>query len=193
MTALNTVSANARVFTRLFGLDVDPLHFKYSAGETDAFDALDCAAILLKETSHFVGKSKHVGKPFDFVDDVKADMAEMLLIDQDATAQAVKRKRNLPLFYLIVEPALESLRHYGHAAAIEKVDEAFNLIKASIFIDDNYSEYDDAVVAQAQVKNTIRGREEQIKAAASARKKRSRKIVKEIEAEINDVVEDDVE
>jgi hypothetical protein len=193
MSNLSTVRSNARVFTRLLGLDVDPHQFKYSSGEDDAYNALDCAAILLKETERFIGKHKHPGQPFDFVGDVKADMAEMLLIDADATKQAVKRKRHLPLFYLIVEPALESLRTHTHQEAVNQADELFDTIKATLFTDDNYGTYDDAIVANAQVRRMIRMYDEQTRLAASARKKKSRQAARELEEDLTSDATPDVE
>lgn len=181
---LNTLRSNARIFTRLFGLDTDPLHFKYSSGEYDAYDALDCAKILVKETERFVGRQKHVGKPFDFVEDVKSDMAEMLLLDVDPAKTAVLRKRHLPLFYLVVEPALETLKRFNHVDVINHADALFDELKDSLFHEDDYSTYDDAVVANAQVRQVIRAHEEQAKQVAAARKRKSRKVAKEIEQEI---------
>lgn len=181
---LANVRSKSRVFARLLGLDAEPLQFKYSSSETDAYHALDCANHLLKGTRRFIGRTKHVGKAFDFVEDIKADMVEMLLLDDDAAKTAVKRKRHLPLFYLIVEPALETLRRFSHSEAVEHADALFDNIKDVMFHEDDYGTYDDAVVAQAQVKQVIRAHEEQAKIAATTRKRKSKKVVQEIETEI---------
>lgn len=190
---LTAVHSNIRVFTRLVGLDSDPLHFKNSSSEFDACDALDCASILLKDTKRFVGKRKHPGKPFDFIEDVKADMSVMLLQDDDIVKQAIKRKRHLPLVYLVVGPALDALSQYDHLTAIDKVDEVFDIVKNALLQSDTYGEYDDAVVAQAQVKRLIQHHDEQAKLAASVRKKKNRKVEKELEAEIKEETDVDVD
>lgn len=186
---LTAVHSSIRVFTRLMGLDSDPLHFKNSSSEFDACDALDCASILLKDTKRFAGKRKHPGKTFDFIEDVKADITMMLLQDDDVVKQAMKRKRYLPLVYLVVGPALDALSQYDHLTAVNKVDEVFDTVKRTLLHSDTYGEYDDAIVAQAQVKRLIQQHDEQARLTASTRKRKNRKVEKELEEEIKDEVD----
>lgn len=187
--AMDNVYSGMRVFTRLFGLETDPLHAKYAATEFDAYQALDSVTMLVQETKRFVGKQKHVGKPFDLVDDVKQDMAEILLVDDDQVKQAVKRKRYLPLYHLVVSPTVDLLQHMDHQTAITNVEAIVDFVKEHAFIDENYGTYEDGVIAQAQVRNIIREREERSKIEAIARKKRNRKAAKKLEAEVANVTD----
>lgn len=186
---VNEVNAGVRVFTRLFGLEADPLQAKYAAGESDVKMALESVKQLMKETERFVGKSKHVGKPFDFVEDVKLDMTELLLLSEDQVQTAVKRKRNLPLYHLVVSPVVELFRQFDHATAIQNVDVIIDYINETAFTEHNYGTYEDGLVAQAQVRQIIRDREEMSKVEAATRKKQNRKAAKRLEAEVKESLE----
>ena len=186
---LNEVNAGLRVFTRLFGLETDPLQAKYAASEGDVALALESVKQLMHETERFVGKSKHVGKPFDFVEDVKLDMTELLLLSDDQVQTAVKRKRNLPLYHLVVSPVVEVFRQFDHATAVQNVDVIIDYIKETAFDEDNYGTYEDGLIAQAQVRQIIRDREELSRIEAAARKKQNRKAAKRLEAEVKESLE----
>ncbi len=186
---LNEVNAGLRVFTRLFGLETDPLQAKYAASEADVALALESVKQLMHETERFIGKSKHVGKPFDFVEDVKLDMTELLLLSDDQVQTAVKRKRNLPLYHLVVSPVVELFRQFDHATAVKNADVIINYIKETAFDEDNYGTYEDGLIAQAQVRQIIHDREEQSKIEAAARKKQNRKAAKRLEAEVKESLE----
>lgn len=186
---LNEVRAGIRVFVRLFGLESDPIQAKYASGEMEVFDALQCIKLLMNGTKRFVGKQKHIGLTFDFVDDVKQDMAEMLLMDEDQAVTAVKRKRHLPLYHLVVDPVVEVFRKYDHVTAIQNVDAVIDYIAQTAFVDDDYGTYDDALVAREQVRQIIREREEQTKLEIASRKRKSRKVAKKLEAEVNESME----
>lgn len=183
------VRAGIRVFVRLFGLESDALYSKYSAREVDVFDALDSVKQLIHATGRFVGKQKHVGQQFDFVDDVKKDMAELLLIDEDKVVTAVKRKRHLPLYHLVVSPVVEMFRKHDHTSAIQFTDAVIDYIAQTAFVDEDYGTYDDALVAREQVRQIIHEREEQTKAEAASMKRKSRKSAKRLEAEVNEAIE----
>lgn len=183
---MNEVRAGIRVFVRLFGLESDPIQAKYASGESEVLDALDCVKILMHSTKRFVGKQKHVGVTFDFVDDVKKDMAEMLLLDEDQAVTAVKRKRHLPLYHLVVDPVTELFRKYDHATAIQNVDTIIDYVAQTAFVEEDYGTYDDALVAREQVRHIIREREEQTKIEAASRKRKSRKAAKKLEAEVSE-------
>lgn len=198
MTAVNEgnlsdVRNGIRTFVRLFGLETDPLHAKYAAGEMDVYDALDCIKIMMHGTESMLGKQKHFGKPFDFVGDIKEDMMQMLLVGDDAPSTAVKRKRNLPMYHLIVDPIVETFRTMDHATAIKEVDDVVDYIASTAFKEEDYGSYDDALVAQAQVRQIIREREEQYKVEAAARKKKSRKEARKIAAEVEEAIDIDTD
>lgn len=180
------VRAGIRVFVRLFGLEADPIQAKYAAGEMDVLDSLDCVKMLMHGTKRFIGKQKHVGVTFDFVDDVKRDMAEMLLMDEDQAVTAVKRKRHLPLYHLVVDPIVELFRKYDHDTAIQNVDTVLDYITQTAFVEEDYGTYDDAIVAREQIRQIIREREEQTKLEAASRKRINRKVAKRLEAELNE-------
>lgn len=186
---LNEVNAGLRVFTRLFGLETDPLQAKYAASEGDVALALESVKQLMHETERFIGKSKHVGKPFDFVEDVKLDMTELLLLSDDQVQTAVKRKRNLPLYHLVVSPVVEVFRQFDHATAVQNVDVIIDYIKETAFDEDNYGTYEDGLIAQAQVRQIIRDREELSRIEAANRKKQNRKAAKRLEAEVKESLE----
>lgn len=186
---LNEINAGLRVFTRLFGLETDMLQAKYAAGENDVELALESVKQLVHETERFIGKSKHVGKRFDFVEDVKLDMTELLLLSDDPVQTAVKRKRNLPLYHLVVSPVVELFRQFDHATAVKNVDVIIDYLIETAFDKENYGEYEDGLIAQAQVRQIVRDREELSKIEAADRKKQSRKAAKRLEAEVADSLE----
>lgn len=190
---LTEVNAGLRVFTRLFGLDIAHQQAKYFACENDTELALDSVKQLLQETERFIGKSKHVGKPFDFVEDVKLDMNELLLMSDDPIRTAVNRKRNLPLYHLVVSPVVELFRQFDHATAVQNADVIINYIKETAFIEDNYGTSEDALIAQLQVRRIIRDREEQSKVEAASRKKQNRKAAKRLEVELAESQDNDLE
>lgn len=189
-SALEEVRAGIRVFVRLFGLESDPIQAKYAAGEFEVYDALDSIKILISETSRVIGKRKYVGQVFDFVEDVKQDMVELLLVGTDVTKTAVKRKRNLPLYHLVVSPVVEVLRSYDHASAIQIADQYIDYVGVTAFVEDDYGTYDDALVAREQVRDIIREREEQSKAEAARQRKKNRKAAKLLEAEVKESLMD---
>lgn len=180
----SSIRANLRVFVRLFGLDVDPLHAKYAANEFDTQDALHSIGILLKATARFEGKRKHSGVVFDFVEDVKSDMTELLLTGLDSSSSAVLRKRHLSLFHLVVIPTLEFFRGYTHKQAVEIADEVIDYISATAFNEDDYGTYDDALIAREQTRNIIRLRDEQAKLSTSTHRKKNKAAMQLIEVEM---------
>ena len=190
---LTEVNAGFRVFTRLFGLDTASQQAKYSPCENDAELALDSVKQLLQETERFIGKSKHVGKPFDFVEDVKLDMNELLLMSDDPVQTAVNRKRNLPLYHLVVSPVVELFRQFDHVTAVQNADVIIEYIKEAAFDEDNYGTDEDGLIAQLQVRRIIRDREEQTKMEAAARKKQNRKAAKRLEAELAETQDNEPE
>lgn len=188
-TNLNEVNAGIRVFTRLLGLEMDQMQAKYAAGEADAELALESVKQLMYETKRLIGKSKHVGKPFDFVEDVKLDMTELLLLSDDQVQTAIKRKRNLPLYHLVVSPVVELFRQFDHATAIQNVDVIIDHIIQTAFEDDSYGTYEDGLIAQAQVRRIIRVREEQSKVEAVTHRKLNRKVAKRLALEVAESLE----
>lgn len=181
---LDELNAGLRVYTRLFGLETDQTQAKYAASENDVILALESVKQLMRETERFIGKSKHVGKTFDFVEDVKLDMTELLLLGETQVQTAVKRKRNLPMYHLIINPTVELFRQFDHTTAVQNVDVIIDYIIETAFEEDNYGVYEDGLIAQAQVRQIVRDREEQSKVDCAARKKQSRKNAKQLEIDV---------
>lgn len=186
---MTEVNVGLRVFTRLFGLDTYSMQAKSTASENDTNLALESVKQLMNHTKRFIGKNKHVGKPFDFVDDVKHDMAELLLLGDDQVQTAVKRKHNLPLYHLVVSPVVELFRQLDHATAVQNADVIINYISETAFNDDNYGTYEDGLIAQSQFRQIVRDREELSKIEATARKKQNRKAAKRLEVELSESME----
>lgn len=174
---LATVREGVRKFIRLTGLIHDPselVWMKWFTDEGDAKAALESVATAMKATHTMVGKRKYQGQDFDAVREVTKDLNVFLTLGMDDSESALLRKRNLPLLLLVVEPTIQLFKKFSHTEMIELADEITQGVASLIDTSDAYGTYDDALVAQHQVKAIIHAREEARKAEAAAKRGKRR-------------------
>ena len=86
--------------------------------------------------------------------------------------EALQRKRSLPMYYLVIEPVCNLFYKYDHRMQIDIADKVIEEICALVDNTDAYGTLDDALVAQAQVRQMLNEKEERRKAELNARKRR---------------------
>lgn len=164
-----------RKFIRLIGLYVDPLQGKWVAEEQDAYAALESVCFSMKQSERMLGKRKYQGLDFDHINECKKDLMVYLLTGNTEATDAGEKKRNLPLYHLIIEPTIQAMSKYTHTEAIELCTEVTAEVAAIIKACDAYGTFEDALIAQAQVKTMIRVREDaRLEALAKRRPKKNK-------------------
>lgn len=177
---LENFTTNFRKFIRLTSLIEDPLQTKWVSDEYDLESALKSVADMFHSTKDMIGKRKHRGIDYNFTGEVKLDMIELLLRRETELETSLQRKRYLPLYYLIVEPAIDLMDKFSHVDALANVDDVMQQLAAMVYSMDHYGSYEDALVAQLQVKQLIQQREEQQKLEKNKRKRKRKPIEIEI-------------
>lgn len=175
---LQPIRAGIRTFIRLQGLIHDPnplVWSKWLADESDLKMELRSVADAFKKTQPMVGKRKYQGVDFDAPKEVSKDMMVFLTMGLDGNDSATLRKRNLPMYHLVIEPVIQLFYQFTHQEMIDNADTIINGVYELIDESTDYGSYDDALVAQAQVQAMVREREDARKAAAEAKRKKRRR------------------
>lgn len=181
MTTITTpsITENLRKFIQLMALRSDPLQQKWIRDEQDLTQALDIVKTLFHETERMKGKKMYQGQPFDPIEDVKRGIEEYLLGAREYNEIPLQRKRNLTMYYLVVEPIIESFKGLSHQEMLEKVDGRIEEIVNQLMTMPVRSHYDDAIVAKEQIRQFVRDRDELRKEELAAKKKGRRKSKKD--------------
>lgn len=165
-----------RKFIRLIGLYVDPLQGKWVAEEQDAVAGLESVCFSMKQSVRMLGKRKYQGLDFDHVNECKKDLMVYLLTGNTEATDAGEKKRNLPLYHLIIEPTIQAMSKYTHQESIDYVDELTAEVAVMIRECNAYGTFEDALIAQAQIKTMIREREDaRLEAIAKRRPKKNKR------------------
>jgi hypothetical protein len=156
-------------FARLIPLRQNPNQLKYIQDEFDALEALEVLLQKFHDTAEMFGKKKSRNQPFNYLEDVREEMEEWLLIGRSQKENAIRRKTYQPLFYLIVMPVIELFEHRSHAEVLKQIDSIIEEVKEMVRTQTVSGTYDDAVVMQQ-----ILHKEIQQKDAERLAKKRKR-------------------
>lgn len=191
---LASFKRGVRTFIRLTGMISDEFQYRWFADEHDAVSALQSVATGFHKTKPMLGASKYQGQPFDAVRQVREDLAASMMTGHTEMTTVANRKRYSPLYYLMIEPAVNLFAKFDHQTILDIVDECSQALIDLFNECDAYGTYDDALVAQAITRNVIREREEAAKLAKSTRKRRTKKdpmieAAIEQEEEVEDTVE----
>lgn len=176
---LTPIRDGIRRFIRLMGLihDPNPLVWgKWLADEGDLKAALRSVADAFKASQPMVGKRKYQGIDYDAPKQVLKDVTSYLLTGDTDGETATLRKRNQPMYYLVIEPLTQLFYKVGdHQAMIDNADMICEAIATMVDAEDDYGTYDDALVAQFQVRQIIQARDEIRIAERESKRKRRRK------------------
>lgn len=170
------ITGGMRTFIRLTGMIHDEFQHRWFADEADAKSSILAIARTFKASERMLGKQKYQGQPFDAARQVREDMAASMLGGADESIMVANRKRYSPLYYLIVEPIINALSKYDHKTILEIVEDICHGFVAVMENTTCYGNYDDALIAQAQVRRVIADREEAIKVLKASRKRKKRKV-----------------
>lgn len=174
---LTSVRTGIQQFTRLTGLIHDQSILVWNKWFTDESDlklALNSVRDAIKASVTMVGKRKYQGIDYNVVSEVKKSLWTFLTSGADAGETALLKKRNLPMFYLVIEPTIDLFAVFDHEEAILFADEVIDGIRNMVDTDAVYGSYEDALRVQLEVRTLMAAREE-AKKAANASKRRKRK------------------
>jgi hypothetical protein len=172
---LTPVLEGIRKFIRLQGLihDPNPLVWgKWLADESDLKAALRSVADAFKQTEPMIGKRKYVGVDYDAPKSVKRDLMNFLTTTDDGKVSATAQKRNLPMYLLVIEPAIDLFYAFDHRGMVDNADNVIDQLCEYVDETTSYGTYDDALVAQHQVREMMRIRDEARKEEAQRKSKR---------------------
>ena len=168
---MDTVTADGiRKFLRLTALISDPREVKWVRLEEDLVEALEVVAQTLVESARMIGKQKYRGQPFDLLEDTKKELEEYLLTGREPVHTALARKKNLMMYHLVVEPAIDSFKKYEPQDIAKHAEEDIKEMVEAVLETSVPSHYDDALVTRAQVREMIEKRTAERKAAKPKRK-----------------------
>lgn len=171
---LQPILNGIRTFIRLTGLISDDFQYRWFADEVDAVGALKSIVTRFQLTERMLGKSKYQGQAFDAPRQVRADLEGLLLTGHTEMTTIANRKRNSPLFYLIIEPTITLFAKFDHESILAIIEASIADLIEIFNQCDAYGTYDDALVAQFQTRSIIREREEAAKLVKMSHR-RSRK------------------
>jgi hypothetical protein len=175
---LQPIEQGIRTFIRLMGLIADETQYKWFADEHDAVSALKSIVERFQLTERVIGKPKYQGHAaFDPTRQVRDDIEGSLLTGHTDMITFASRKRNSPLFYLIIEPVIQLFAKFDHASILHIVKDCIDEIIEMFNGCDAYGTYDDALVAQFQTRAIIHEREEATKLIKTGRRKNRKKDV----------------
>lgn len=169
-----------RSFVRLIPLRRDSTQAKYIQDEFDLFSAIDCLEQYLNESAEMFGKQKYRDTPFDFCEDIQLDLAELFLNHENQQKAAVLRKKNQPIYHLVLCVILDLLRTYPHGDVLMHAQEIFKEIRERIANHNYDGGYDDALVMQEIIYKEIREKEAARQAKIVKRRKRHEAMLEEI-------------
>lgn len=162
-------------FIRLQGLIYDPnplVWNKWLADESDLKSALRSVADAFKGTEPMIGKRKYVGIDYDAPKSVKRDLMNFLTTTDDGNPSATMQKRNLPMYLLVVESVINLFYTFDHRGMIDNADRVICEVCKHVDETTSYGTYDDALVAQHQVREMMRACEEARKEELARKSKR---------------------
>lgn len=172
----STIQSGIRKIIRLQGLIHDPsqlVWMKWLADESELKEAIDSVRALFKRTSSMLGKQKYHNASYDACRQVREDILSCLTSNSDGKS-ATLEKRNLPMYYAVILPLVDSFQKYTHQEILDTVDSVCDGVKMMVDQCVDYGSYDDALIAQQQIRDIIRVHEEAL-AAERESKKRKRK------------------
>lgn len=170
----SAIAPGLTLFIRLQGLihDPNPLVWgKWLADESECKEALSVVASSVKRTKSMLGKQKYQHTPYDPIRQVRSDVLAYLTTNASGLS-ATLQKRNLPLYYAVIDPLLTELSALEHQAMVDQIDDIIDDIKIMVDQCTAYGTYQDALEAQTQIREIIRLQEE---AAQAERDKKKRK------------------
>ncbi len=178
----SAITSGVNLFIQQTPLRQLPNEEKWIKDEEDLRIELSRVADLIKDTKDMIGKQMWRNQVYNCADDAKQSHTEILLKGVDERETALCRKHWMPLFHTVLEPVYDYLKGVSHREAIDMVDELTSLVYQYVCDADVKMHLDDALVAKAMIRSSIKRREEEIKAAeAAAAKERRRKKKKEVE------------
>lgn len=194
MQVTEVFSNNVRNFIKLHGLKKSPHDSQYQHeirwlhDEFDAFDFIDAAAHLATKAGNLVGSKKRANSEYDYVEDVMLDVEELMVASEDQKEQALKRRKNLSTFHLVVIPFVEGLRQFeSYEEAMQHLSEYVALCKEQfVALSPNRITFEDGLIAKTIISNMIQEREN----ARKLSRKKPRKVAKRRKREEVDIDED---
>jgi len=178
------VNEGLRKFVRLIPLRLDPKEEKYILDEFDLLEALEVIRTKFHETVEMFGKKKYRDTPFDFCEDVREEMEEWLLGHEDPRQAALLRKKNQPMYHLVLAPVIDLFAKGTHAQALQQIDYVLGDIEYMVKNHEHQGTYDDAIIARAMISHEIHQKEERRVQKRTVRVKKQRRVLEEI-AELN--------
>lgn len=182
MQPTTAILSGVNLFIQQTPLRQLPNEEKWVKDEEDLRIELSRIGDLIRDTKDMIGKQMWRNQTYNFSDDAKRTHEEVLLKGADERETALARKHWMPLFHTVLEPVYDLLKGVDHRTAVETVDQLLTSVYEYAQTADVKMHLDDAMVAKAMIRSSIKQREEDLKAlAAQAAKERRRKKKKEVE------------
>lgn len=177
----STVNDGIRRLVRSFSRPMEEYQKRQTINEEDVINALDSLEFFFCDTTGYLGRSKYQHEAYSVCDDVQREMEELLIRGPDERKTILKRRLNLALFTLIIQPTIELFRQFTHADAMSVAPTIIDQVRTTFSNSTDYCSSDDAEVAYVSMRELIQQIEQQNKIKHT---KRSKALV--IEQEIND-------
>lgn len=165
-------------FTRMIGLFADPIRGPYIAEEQDLIAALESVKDATELSRRMLGKQKYQGIEFNVTAAILQDMRSFLMSGADEDESIALRRRNRPMYYLVIEPVVNVLAKYPHEEVLDLagfiVDEVIDMSRQCM----DYVPHAEALLAQEEVRKYVTARESEHRLAIEAKKRRPRKSAK---------------
>lgn len=191
----NLINSGIHTYIRLMATSDDPTQAELDmvCDESDLHLELDAVARAVKATQPMVGMSKYKGVPFNVTSEVKKDMMMFLTSGRTDSETIMLKKRNTPMYYLVIAPVLDGLKYHDHQFIIDNIDQIVKCVQSLVWSSNSYGTLDDAIVARSHVRQLIRRIEQDRIDALPKRKARTKSKRDQLIEMFEEVLAEDVE
>jgi hypothetical protein len=171
---LAPIRSGISTYIRLLGMfySPDPLQLRWITDEGDLKAALRSVADAFKSTSEMVGKQKYQDTPYNAPKEVLKLMATYLLSGLDDRDQALQRRRNLPMYHLVIEPVTQLFYKFDHRMMIDIADAMVTELCEMVDQCTDYGTLEQALEAHQRVRGLIAAKDQAILNERSSKRKR---------------------
>lgn len=149
------IQTGISLFTRMIGLEADPVQGEFVAVEQDLLYALEHVRRSASDTRRMLGRRLFQGIDFDAPEAIRRDLKMYLLEGDDAREQAMLRKRNQPMYTLVIEPTVSVLAKYPHEEILDLADPVIDEVIGMVVECEDYGSLEDAKDAVAEYRRMV--------------------------------------
>lgn len=148
-----------RYYIKLMGLVYEePMEVKWCSTEQDLISALRSMLDEINSTKSLVNFSKYKKTKYSLSKELHKFMKSLLLEGSNQQEQIRLTRRNMLMYYSVIDPLIKLFGFLEHAESIEHAPGIISAIVAHIekYDSDEYGTYEDAIIAREIIRKRIK-------------------------------------